>query len=189
MYRVPPTGPSWPAVGAPLERRVRPGRTEQRPGRTRKLAQSIGLPGAVGAERHQRGGGLAESPAQRFGRPRTNECRAGGRAPQQDAAAGTNSRGFDGSRPPQCLARPRAWWRFPGETPGASRDEPLAHRFWRGLTFELRGRRRQDARPRAVMMHHVPQVWAWRPAVGAPLERGVRRHCQHRACQRHLAAG
>ena len=42
-----------------------------------------------------------------------------------------------------------------------------------GLTFELSGRRRQDARPRAVMMHHVPQAWAWWPAVGAPLERGV----------------
>ncbi len=47
----------------------------------------------------------------------------------------------------------------------------------RGLTFELSGRRRQDARARAAMMHHVPQAGAWWPAVGAPLERVVR----HRA--------
>ena len=48
-----------------------------------------------------------------------------------------------------------------------------------GLTFELRGRQRQDARPRAVKMYTVPLPGAWWPAVGAPLERGVRPHrCQ-----------
>jgi hypothetical protein len=34
-----------------------------------------------------------------------------------------------------------------------------------GLTFELSGRQRQDARPRAVMMHHVPQAGLTQPAV------------------------
>jgi hypothetical protein len=43
-----------------------------------------------------------------------------------------------------------------------------------GLTFELSGRRRQDARPGPVKMYRVPPARAWWPAVGAPLERGVR---------------
>jgi len=43
-----------------------------------------------------------------------------------------------------------------------------------GLTFELRGRRRRDARPGLARMYRVPPDRAWRPAVGAPLERGVR---------------
>ena len=46
----------------------------------------------------------------------------------------------------------------------------------RGLTFELSGRRRQDARPGLAKMYCVPPDRAWRPAVGAPLERGVRHH-------------
>jgi len=44
------------------------------------------------------------------------------------------------------------------------------------LTFELSGRRRQDARPGPVKMYRVPPARAWWPAVGAPLERGVRHH-------------
>ena len=44
----------------------------------------------------------------------------------------------------------------------------------RGLTFELSGRRRQDARPGLAKMYSVPPDRAWWPAVGAPLERGVR---------------
>ena len=47
----------------------------------------------------------------------------------------------------------------------------------RRLTFELSWRQRQDARPRAVKMYRVPPPWAWWPAVGAQLERGVRQHC------------
>ena len=43
-----------------------------------------------------------------------------------------------------------------------------------GLTFELSGRRRQDARPGLAKMYRVPPDRAWWPAVGAPLERGVR---------------
>ena len=46
-----------------------------------------------------------------------------------------------------------------------------------GLTFELIGRRRQDARPGLAKMYRVPPDRAWWPAVGAPLERGVRRRC------------
>ena len=48
--------------------------------------------------------------------------------------------------------------------------------FWCGLTFELSGRRRQDARPGLAKMYRVPPDRAWWPAVGAPLERGVRPH-------------
>ena len=44
-----------------------------------------------------------------------------------------------------------------------------------GLTFELSGRQRQDARPGPVKMYSVPPARAWWPAVGAPLERGESR--------------
>jgi hypothetical protein len=69
----------------------------------------------------------------------------------------------------------------------ALRPRPLANvllisaakctrRLLRGLTFELRGRQRQDARPGRRKMYTVPCGRAWWPAVGAPLERGVRPH-------------
>ena len=45
------------------------------------------------------------------------------------------------------------------------------------LTFELSGRQRQDARPGLAKMYRVPTARARWPAVGAPLERGVRRPC------------
>jgi hypothetical protein len=45
-----------------------------------------------------------------------------------------------------------------------------------GLTFELSGRQRQDARARPQKMYSVPVAGPWWPAVGAPLERGVRQH-------------
>jgi hypothetical protein len=44
------------------------------------------------------------------------------------------------------------------------------------LTFELSGSQRQGARPGPVKMYGVPPARAWWPAVGAPLERGVRHH-------------
>ena len=44
-----------------------------------------------------------------------------------------------------------------------------------GLTFEVSGRRRQDAKPELAKMYRVPPAWAWWPAGGAPLDRGVRR--------------
>ena len=43
------------------------------------------------------------------------------------------------------------------------------------LTFELSGRRRQDARFGLPKMYRVPPTGHWWHAVGAPLERGVRR--------------
>ena len=41
----------------------------------------------------------------------------------------------------------------------------------KAATFELSGRRRQDARPGLAKMYRVPPDRAWWPAVGAPLER------------------
>ena len=43
-------------------------------------------------------------------------------------------------------------------------------------TFELSGRRWQDASARMAKMYRVPPAGRWWPAVGAPLERGVRPH-------------
>ena len=43
------------------------------------------------------------------------------------------------------------------------------------LTFELSRHRRWDARPGLAKMYRVPPDRAWWPAVGARLERGVRR--------------
>lgn len=48
--------------------------------------------------------------------------------------------------------------------------------FFTASTFELSGRQRQDARPGLAKMYRVPPGRAWWPAVGAPLERGVRLH-------------
>ena len=53
-----------------------------------------------------------------------------------------------------------------------SKDENSS--FLCGLTFELSGRQRQGARPGLAKMYRVPPARAWWPAVGAPLERGVR---------------
>jgi hypothetical protein len=50
-----------------------------------------------------------------------------------------------------------------------------AQRILCGLTFELSGRQRWDARP-AKWMIACAASRAWWPAVGAPLERGVRPH-------------
>ena len=47
------------------------------------------------------------------------------------------------------------------------------------LTFELSWRQRRDARPRPQTMCRAPVAWAWWPAVGAPLEQGVRRRSAH----------
>jgi hypothetical protein len=44
------------------------------------------------------------------------------------------------------------------------------------VTFELTGHRRWDARPGLAKMYRVPPDRAWWPAVGAPVERGVRPH-------------
>jgi hypothetical protein len=58
------------------------------------------------------------------------------------------------------------------------------------LTFELSGRQRQDARPGPVKMYSVPPARAWWPAVGAPLERGVRPRREWATLdQRHVYGG
>ena len=44
------------------------------------------------------------------------------------------------------------------------------------ITFEVSWRQRQDARPEPQKMYTVPVARAWWPAVGAQLDRGVRRH-------------
>lgn len=44
-----------------------------------------------------------------------------------------------------------------------------------GPNVELTGRLRQDARPEPATMYRVPPARAWWPAVGAPVERRVRR--------------
>ena len=54
------------------------------------------------------------------------------------------------------------------------RKSALERCFVCGITFELSGRRRQDARPAMQKMYTVPASRAWWHAVGAPLERGVR---------------
>jgi hypothetical protein len=129
MYRVPPAGPRWPAVGAPVDRGVRPAR--HRPG----------TPGSVKTLKEQ-----ARRAATVF-----REV-AGPGCAQMPLAHATHA-----------PLTPRKWTR-------------VWHANWRGLTFELSGRRRQDARPGPVKMYRVPPARAWWPAVGAPLERGVRRH-------------
>jgi hypothetical protein len=59
------------------------------------------------------------------------------------------------------------------DNPGRRRSRHASCR----LTFELNGRQRQGARPGLAKMYRVPPARAWWPAVGAPLERGVRPHC------------
>src|SRR5687768_6108904 len=63
---------------------------------------------------------------------------------------------------------------------------PVSLRIWsmrrgfvRGLTFEVRVDRRQEAKPGPVKMYPVPPARAWWPAVGPHLDRRVRPHwCQ-----------
>ena len=69
-------------------------------------------------------------------------------------------------------------------TAGRSHEIPM-NLYSECLTFELSGRRRQDARARAEKMYTVPRTGPWWPAVGAPLERGVRRQSCRAACPVH----
>jgi hypothetical protein len=60
-----------------------------------------------------------------------------------------------------------------------------------GLTFELTRHQRRDARPGLAKMYRVPPDRAWWPAVGAPVERGVRPHVCHelssQRCRKEVA--
>jgi hypothetical protein len=58
----------------------------------------------------------------------------------------------------------------------------------RCLTFELSGRRWQGARPGLARMYRVPPDRAWWPAVGAPLERGVRHRYFTKGCVHHCCS-
>ena len=64
---------------------------------------------------------------------------------------------------------------------------PSERTLWR-LTFEVSGRRRQDAKPELAKMYRVPPAWAWWPAGGAPLDRGVRPHSAPRLRTHECAA-
>ena len=68
---------------------------------------------------------------------------------------------------------------FEARAPGVAQARKPATRGFRGLTFEVRRDRRQDARPGLAKMYRVPPDRAWWPAVGAPVERGVRPHLEH----------
>ena len=46
------------------------------------------------------------------------------------------------------------------------------------LTFEVSGRQRRGAEPALQKMRYCTVARAWRNAVGAPLDRGVRRSCE-----------
>jgi hypothetical protein len=100
--------------------------------------------------------------------------------------------------PRRALRRALASWRW-RDRPApkravkfSSRDAParrvvgLGRCCHAGLTFELRGRQRHDARARTGGMYRVPRAGPWRPAVGAPLERGVRHHRLRVVRQRDL---
>ena len=56
-----------------------------------------------------------------------------------------------------------------------------------GLTLEVTGRRRQDASARTVKMYRVPPAGRWWPAVGAPVDRGVRQRRDHVPSALHAA--
>ena len=57
-----------------------------------------------------------------------------------------------------------------------------------GLTFEVTGHQRQDAKPGPVKMYRVPPARAWWPAVGAPVDRRVRQRCDRVPSAMHVAA-
>jgi hypothetical protein len=58
----------------------------------------------------------------------------------------------------------------------APEREDAAERVLRCLTFELTGSQRQATSPGLVKMYRVPPARGWWPAVGSPVERGVRPH-------------
>jgi hypothetical protein len=80
-------------------------------------------------------------------------------------------------RRPDATSAPRDWslWSVGRQRGSTNRrfGEARKCNLWR-LTFELSGHQRRDARPGPVKMYGVPPARAWWPAVGAPLERGVR---------------
>jgi hypothetical protein len=62
----------------------------------------------------------------------------------------------------------------PSGQPRTAVASPESLLAWPAPNVELTGRRRQDAGPGPQTMYRVPAARAWRPAVGAPVERRVR---------------
>ena len=80
------------------------------------------------------------------------------------------------SDPPRAGRQPCVRARTPQSGEELRRGCECVHSYLCGLTFELTGRQRQDARPGLAKMYRVPPGRAWWPAVGSPVERGVRLH-------------
>ena len=148
MYRVPPDRAWWPAVGAPLERVVRP-----------RLHDWVADAIRVAARYAQR-----TVPQAAFARCRYSKTKRCGIA----KAACRHT----GDRSPEPRGSKRGWCRADAKPRSCILDKRRS--CLRGLTFELSGRQRQDARPGLAKMYRVPPDRAWWPAVGAPLERVVR---------------
>ena len=181
MYRVPPAGPAWPAVGARLERGVRlhccapkdwPAHQqramvlEAEATSARDAAtHAVPLPltalseatAALGGSGPKEGGSRCREPAGRAWLGGLDEAVG----PQACAA--------------RCAARlllaalPRCGCSAHGDSRTSCWS--TARLALCCLTFELSGRQRQDARPGLAKMYRVPPDRAWWPAVGPRLER------------------
>ena len=214
MYRVPAARAWWPAVGARLERRVRPHWWhDARRLELLKHLEHSGRTAALGQARREKPRHATDlrplnvrqtscSRVPKVGkRPWTRKLRGGAcgltqrRPPHRRALASPRWCKSAPSAALSCLrlgqirdgCRPALRCCTLRTQPGSQRKElavaprplllanPRSRRLC-GLTFELSGRQRQDAKPGPVKMYSVPPARAWWPAVGAPLERGVRAH-------------
>jgi hypothetical protein len=168
-----PSDQAWqPAVGPPLERRVRlsprfcPDRCELRSEKVllRVPAQANNQP--------ENGCGLS----------REGSCHE--TQSEHSRYLGFETHGLPGRRPEPRNLKFRSPAPLLGKTSGLCQGEPHGRAVLTrdadagkcSLTFELSGRRRQATRPGPVKMYSVPPARAWWPAVGAPLERRVRLH-------------
>ena len=195
MYSVPPAGPAWHAVGARLERGVRHCGVDYRQICRRCHGQNANdivgaltwrggsLSSCIGVFR--RGGPsckqeLCAFVSKELMRGHSRSWTPGLRCVFRGGAGAEH--GTDCMQNQNACRSPRlvltVWVAlvFKDDRGEKSQHEWTGGRFWRCLTFELSGRRRQDARARAEKMYRVPQAGRWWSAVGAPLERGVRRH-------------
>ena len=201
MYRVPPAGRWWPAVDAPLERGVR-----QRSCRGAKPNR------ANAVLRH----GPGSRQNCRYSSALPIYCQRSAKAFERRCVEGHSCQPFKWARSAHPLPTIQAARSaIHGLTVQTARSaiqrfrESCRHRLEAGearhcdfrsvrlptglhsccLTFELSGRRRQDASARTVKIYRVPPAGRWWPAVGAPLERGVRqRSCRGARLKRADAA-
>jgi hypothetical protein len=143
-------GPSWPAVESPVERQVMRSR-----------------PGAGRVEER----GRSRTPASQRTRMAVRAVASCG-----DGCVEQQGFGLLG------LSAVTPWGycrRGKRQPSGASEAGYNLARGHAGLTFEVSGRRRWDAKPGPVKMYRVPLARAWWPAVGAALDRGVRPRWAH----------